>query len=84
MEQITLDELLQAIEQADETGEGFTIGELRAVKPMSAEKARGLIRRAIEKKLVRPSRKRITDMAGRTLPVASYVLVKHRGRRGKA
>lgn len=83
VESITLDELLKAVEQADNGGEGFTTAELRAVKPMCADKARELIRRAIRKGLVRPSRKTITDMSGREMSVASYVVVKRpKGRRG--
>jgi hypothetical protein len=80
MESITLDELLRAVGEANEGGEGFTTAELRLVRPMSEDKARALIRRAIEKGLVRPSRKVITDMSGRPMSVASYVVVKRPGK----
>jgi len=83
MEAITLDELLRALEDASggAAGEGFTVAELREVKPMGVHKARKLLRRAIQKGVVRVSRKMVTDISGRVQTVPSYVFVKRR--RGK-
>ena len=80
MESITLNELLRALEEAgvSKNGEGFTITEFCAANRMSVTKARSLVRKAIGLGLLRATRKTITDMSGRNLPVASYVQVKRR------
>ena len=80
MAPVTLDELLQALEEAGSrnTGEGFTIAEFRATNPRGDKRARGLIKRAIDKGLVRVSHKEATDMAGRVITVPSYVPIKRR------
>ena len=79
METITFDELLRAVEEAGGGGgEGFTTAELAAAKSVSTATARGWIKRAIALRMVRPARKVVTDMAGRMMPVASYVVVKRR------
>jgi hypothetical protein len=78
VEPITLDELLKAVEEASVGGEGFTRSELRSVHPMCMDTARRMIRIAIQKGLVRPSRKTITDISGRRMSVPSYVPVKRR------
>ena len=84
MEAITLAELLRVLEDASRgcAGEGFTVAELLELRPMGAQKAREIVRVAIRKGIVRPSRKRVADIAGRQQIVPSYVFVKRR--RGKA
>jgi hypothetical protein len=80
MESITFNELLKALEEAGigKNGEGFTVTEFCVANQMSAVKARSLVRKAIGLGLLRATRKTITDMSGRNLPVASYVQVKRR------
>ena len=76
MDQITMDELLHAIERAEDSrGEGFTVSELVEATGIGQERIRALLRRAMKGKSVRLSRKPIIDFAGRRVLVPSYALV---------
>ncbi len=71
---ITFDELLNAMRDADK-GEGFTVSELADAQQMSVDRARAIVKTGLSKQMIRPSRKVITDMSGRTLRVPSYVFI---------
>jgi hypothetical protein len=78
--EITLSELLKAVEGAQRGGDGFTINELREACPMGERRARDIVRRAIAQGLVRVSRKVITTLSGDRKAVPSYVIVKRGSR----